>query len=137
MAVRELILIRLVGVPRCEVWDAYTVPERLALWWAPGELVAPLHKINLDLREGGSFELTMIDPDGIEYPSEMVFRTVEPPGRLVYGWDGGEVVVTFSEDDAKTLLVQRYTGEISDEMFPVMEQGTGEQLDQLVALLSG
>ena len=64
-----------------------------------------------------------------------------PIKLLAYGWDaqgrgiGGEVTVTFSEDNGQTLLVQRFVGDISEDMFPMMEQGSTEQLDKLSALL--
>lgn len=73
----------------------------------------------------------------------MTFREVVPIERLAYGWDaqgrgiaGGEIVVTLREEDDRTLLVQRFVGDISEEMFPMMEQGTNEQRDKLVALLA-
>jgi uncharacterized protein YndB with AHSA1/START domain len=72
----------------------------------------------------------------------MVFREIVPIERLVYGWDAqgtgiaaGEVTLTLTEGDGKTQLVQHFVGEISEEMFPFMEQGTSEQLDKLVALV--
>lgn len=50
---------------------------------------------------------------------------------LAYGWDtqgtgiaGGEVTITLTEQDGKTHLLQHLVGAISEEMFPLMEQGT-------------
>jgi hypothetical protein len=62
---------------------------------------------------------------------------------LAYGWDaqgrgigGGEATVTLTEENGQTLLVQHFRGDISDDMLPMMEQGTDEQLDKLGALLA-
>lgn len=84
------------------------------------------------------------DIDGSEYPSKMTFREVIPIERLSYGWDtqdtgiaARQVTVTLSEQDGRTELVQHFVGEISDEMFPLMEQGTSEQLDELAGVLDG
>jgi uncharacterized protein YndB with AHSA1/START domain len=140
---RELTLTRVFDAPRQLVWDAYTVPEQLAKWWGPDIFHTPLETITVDLRPGGAFRLTMVsNEDGTRYPSEMVFREVNPIDRLVYGWDrqapgvdAGEVTVTLTEQDGKTHLHQHFVGAISDEMFPLMEQGTNEQLDKLGALL--
>jgi len=44
--------------------------------------------------------------------------------------------VTFSEENGQTLLVQRFVGDISEDMLPMMEQGTNEQLDKLGPLLA-
>jgi uncharacterized protein YndB with AHSA1/START domain len=142
---RELTLTRTFDAPRQLVWDAYTVPEQLARWWGPSIMHTPLETITVDLRPGGAFNLTMVsNVDGTRYPSEMFFREVEPIERLAYGWDAqgtgiaaGEVTITLTEEDGRTHLVQHFVGAISDEMFPLMEQGSNEQLDKLAALLEG
>jgi uncharacterized protein YndB with AHSA1/START domain len=142
---RELTLTRTFDAPRQLVWDAYTVPEQLAKWWGPSTMHTPLESITVDLRPGGSFNLTMVsDTDGTRYPSEMMFRDVVPIERLAYGWDtqgtgiaAGEVTVTLTEQDGKTQLVQHFVGAISEEMFPLMVKGTNEQLDKLAALVEG
>jgi uncharacterized protein YndB with AHSA1/START domain len=144
-AQRELTLTRTFDAPRQRVWDAYTIPEQLAQWWGPEIFETPLDTITVDLRPGGEFRLTMVNKlDGSRYPSEMFFKEVLPPERLVYGWEmqttgvaAGEVTITFTEENGRTRLTQHYVGEISDQMFPLMEQGTNEQLDKLVALLAG
>jgi uncharacterized protein YndB with AHSA1/START domain len=141
---RELTLTRTFDAPRQLVWDAYTVPEQLAKWWGPSIMHTPLETITVELRPGGAFRLTMVsDIDGTEYPSEMTIREVVPIERLAYGWDaqgrgiaGGEVTVTLTAENGQTLLVQHFVGEISEDMFPMMEQGTNEQLDKLDALLA-
>lgn len=143
---RELTLTRTFDAPRRRVWDAYTKPEELARWWGPRIFDTPLDTITVDLRPGGAFHLTMVNRlDGTRYPSEMTFREVEPIDRLVYGWEtqgvtgvaAGEVEVVFRDlGDGRTEIVQSYHGEISDEMFPMMAQGTNEQLDKLAELLS-
>jgi uncharacterized protein YndB with AHSA1/START domain len=141
---RELTLTRTFDAPRQLVWDAHTVAEQLAKWWGPSIMHTPLETITIELHTGGAFRLTMVsDIDGAEYPSEMTIREVVPIERLVYGWDAqgrgitaGEVTVTLTEDNGQTLLVQRFVGEISEDMFPMMKQGTNEQLDKLDALLA-
>lgn len=137
----ELTLTRTFDAPKQLVWDAYTRPEQLARWWGPRGFHSPEEMITVDLRVGGSFDITMVDPDGNEYPSEMTFREIEPIDRLVFGWDdqrmipAGMVTVTLTEHDGVTDLVQHYVGGADDELFPMMEQGTNEQLDKLAALL--
>lgn len=49
---------------------------------------------------------------------------------------GGRVTVILTEQDGKTELVQHYIGGADDNLFPMMEQGTNEQLDKLVTLLA-
>lgn len=142
---RELTLTRTFDAPRQLVWDAYTVPEQLAKWWGPKIMHTPLETITVDLRPGDAFNLTMVsNVDGTRYPSEMTFREVVPIERLSYAWDtqgtgiaGGQVTITLTEQDGKTHLNQHFVGAISEAMFPLMEQGTNEQLDKLAALLAG
>lgn len=140
---RELTLTRVFDAPRQLVWDAYTLPEQLAKWWGPRSMHTPLETITVDLRPGGAFRLTMVsNGEGTRYPSEMVFREVDPIDRLVYRWDtqgtgieAGEVTITLTERDGQTHLHQHFVGAISEEMFPLMEQGTNQQLDKLATLL--
>ena len=141
---RELTFTRIFDAPRQRVWDAITRPEELAKWWGPDHFHTPLDTITVDLRPGGAFHLTMVGPDGTRYPSEMTWRAVEPIDRLVYGWerqttgvDEGEVELTFADlPDGRTEMTHRYVGEISDEMFPMMEKGSDQQWSRLEALLS-
>ncbi|GAC1338451.1 MAG: SRPBCC domain-containing protein [Candidatus Dormibacteria bacterium] len=142
-ALRALTLTRTFTTPRQLVWDAYTVPEQLAKWWGPHIMHAPLEMITIDLRVGGAFHLTMVsDLDGTRYPSEMTFRAIVPLERLVFAWEtqghgiaAGQISVTLTEVHGATLLVHDFVGHISDEMFPMMEQGTNEELDKLAAVL--
>lgn len=141
--VRECKFTRTFAAPRQLVWDAYTVPEQLAKWWGPAIKHTPVEMITIDLRPGGAFRTTMVsDIDGTRYPSEMTFREVVPIERLVFGWDfltpgveAGAITVTLTEEHGQTLLTHHFVGHISAEMFPMMEQGTNEELDKLGAVL--
>lgn len=53
-----------------------------------------------------------------------------------HGLGGSEVTVTLTEHDGQTTLVQHFVGHIRADMFPMMRQGTNEQLDKLAALLA-
>ncbi len=67
------------------VWEAITRPEQLAEWFLPFEA-----EIELDLVEGGSYEMRMADPDSTEF-SFTVLR-VEPPRLFVHtAMDDGEM----------------------------------------------
>ena len=140
---RELTLTRTFDAPKQLVWDAYTEPAQLAKWWGPEHFHSPEDKIKVDLQVGGDYSITMVDPEGNEYPSEMTFQEIDPIDRLVFGWDdqrmipGGTITVTLTEEAGKTKLVQHYIGGADENLFPMMEQGTNEQLDKLVALLEG
>ena len=140
----ELTLTRTFDAPRGAVWKAYTEPEQLARWWGPKGFHTPLDKIEVDLRPGGAYNLTMVDGEGNEYPSEMTIRELVEPERLAFGWDAqrgigaGEIIVVLSElDGGRTQLDSHFAGDSTPEMMSMMEAGTNQQLDKLAALLQG
>ncbi len=140
MDFRELDIVRIFDAPRQLVWDAWTDPDRLALWWGPAGMHTPRESVELDVRPGGAFRVTMVDEDGTEYPSDMVYNRVEPIGLLEYGWGdqrgigGGAVTVTFEDlGDGRTELTNHFAGYTNDVMQGYMAQGTGEQFDKLAA----
>jgi uncharacterized protein YndB with AHSA1/START domain len=49
------------------VFAAWTDPEQVARWWAPEGLSIPPESIVIEVRVGGRFELTMVDPSGTSY----------------------------------------------------------------------
>jgi uncharacterized protein YndB with AHSA1/START domain len=140
---RELTLTRTFDASLHQVWDAYTVPEELAKWWGPVIMHTPLDSITIDLRVGGAYNLTMVsDIDGTAYPSAMTILEVRPPELLRLGWDAlapgvgaAEITVQFSEVVGQTVVRHTFAGAISGPMYPMMNQGTDEQLDKLVLLL--
>lgn len=140
----ELTLTRTFDAPHGAVWKAYTEPEQLARWWGPKGFHTPLDKIEVDLRPGGAYNLTMVDGEGNEYPSEMTIRELVEPERLAFGWDAqrgigaGEIIVVLSElDGGRTQLDSHFAGDSTPEMMSMMEAGTNQQLDKLAALLQG
>lgn len=62
------------------VWRALTDESRLVDWWGPHGFDATAR---LDVREGGAFEITMTSVDGLAYPIEGLYLSVEPPRLLV------------------------------------------------------
>jgi uncharacterized protein YndB with AHSA1/START domain len=143
MTRREMTYARVFEAPRELVWKAWTEPEQLALWWGPRGISTPLETIEVDLRPGGAFRLTMVsDADGTEFPTEMEFREVVEPERLVFAWEAqrglgaGQVTVTFTDLGDTTEVTSRYDGFTTDEIAADSEVGWNQQLDRLAELLS-
>jgi uncharacterized protein YndB with AHSA1/START domain len=109
-----------------EVFDAWTNPQVLELWWAaqpswtsPG--------CEVDLRVGGSYVLRMLDGEtGDVHAVGGEYREVERPRRLVYTWcwqgDGGAhpghvslVTVEFHPEGDATTVVLEHSGLASEE----------------------
>ena len=78
----DLVLERIVDVPRELVWAAWTTPEHLKKWFAP----APLTTVDceIDLRPGGIFRALMRSPDGQEYPCRGCYLEIVENEKLVW-----------------------------------------------------
>src|SRR5512146_2727785 len=103
---------KVLHVPRERVFAACVEPEKLGEWWGPTDFT--VLKVELRVRAGGRYRITMQPPDGQAFHLTGEFREVEPPRRLVYTFeweepdpDDQETVVTLSflDDGEGTRLV--------------------------------
>jgi uncharacterized protein YndB with AHSA1/START domain len=78
----DLVLERVVDVPRELVWEAWTKPEHLKKWFTP----APWTTVDceIDLRPGGMFRTVMRSPEGQEYPNVGCYLEIIPQERLIW-----------------------------------------------------
>ena len=78
----DLVLERVVDVPRELVWAAWTTPEHILKWFTP----APWKMVDceIDLRPGGHFRTVMQSPEGQNFPNEGCYLEVVPNERLVF-----------------------------------------------------
>jgi len=78
----DLVLERIVDVPRELVWTAWTTPEHVKKWFTP----APWTTVDceIDLRPGGIFRTVMRSPEGQEFPNVGCFLEVVENQRLVW-----------------------------------------------------
>jgi uncharacterized protein YndB with AHSA1/START domain len=78
----DLMLDRVVAVPRALLWRCWTEPDLFQQWYVP----APwgLAACTLDLRPGGAFETTMRSPEGQEFPNKGCYLDVVPLVRVVW-----------------------------------------------------
>lgn len=88
----EFFLTRVFDAPRDLVFQAYTEPERLKLWFGPKGCT--MSSCTLDLRPEGAFHYCMRTPGG-EMWGRWVFREITAPEQLVY-------VVSFSDEHCGT-----------------------------------
>jgi len=79
---RELVLTRLIDVPREKLWRCWTEPKLMLQWFTP----APWKTIHAetDVRPGGSSYVVMQGPDGTEMPNRGVYLEVIKNERLVF-----------------------------------------------------
>ena len=142
---RELVITRTFNGPARLVFEAWTKPELLKLWWAPKSVGVSLLSCEADVRAGGKYRFEI----GREGSKTMVFfgQYVEviPHSRLVWtneeSEDGAVTTVTFEDKGGKTLLVMHEiypSKEALDASIAGMEGGMAEtfaQLDELLVTL--
>jgi uncharacterized protein YndB with AHSA1/START domain len=86
-AEREIMLSRVFDAPREMVWEAWTDPKQVALWWGPKGFTTTIEV--MDVRPDGMWKHVMHGPDGTDYPNESLFLEVVQYERLVYPVRGG------------------------------------------------
>jgi len=108
-APNEIRIVRMYDAPLQAVWDAWTDPAQVALWWGPRGFTITTH--SKDLRVGGHWTYTMHGPDGTDYPNSTLYHEVEPLRKLVYDHGGNaerpplfRVTVLFDEVDGNTRM---------------------------------
>ena len=120
MTVKEDVTLRmerLIATTPETLFGFWTKPEMLIRWWGPEGFTTPQHA--MDVREGGRWRTVMRSPEGKNFTVSGVYRTLEPPRRLVFTWawddDAGlrgnetEVTVTLEPvpGGTKMMLVQK------------------------------
>jgi uncharacterized protein YndB with AHSA1/START domain len=79
---RELRFSRLLDAPVKIVWDIWTKPEHINLWWGPEGFTTTV--VKMDVKPGGEWNLVMHSPDGKIYKVKSVFRETEKHKKIVY-----------------------------------------------------
>lgn len=80
----DLLLERVVDVPREMVWNAWTQPEQIVKWFTPAPWSTV--KCEIDLHPGGKFRTVMRSPEGQEFDNTGCFLQVIENERLI--WTG-------------------------------------------------
>ena len=142
---QEITITRVFDAPRELVWKAWTEPDQLAQWWGPRGSRAPLEKITMDVRPGGTLRVTSVSAEGQEMTVQGVYREVVEPERLVFeepaegSWhDGAVSVATFTDlGDGRTEMVVQTTTHTTEEMRLQAQTGMESTFDRLGEYLGG
>ncbi|MEO5719212.1 MAG: SRPBCC domain-containing protein [Chthoniobacterales bacterium] len=143
----KLVISREFNAPRELVWKAWTTPEQIKEWLAPGEGAA-IESVCIDLRVGGRYRLQQRMADGEYYTAAGTYLEVKAPERLVYTFDwekdgagtefgeleGNETRMTleFHARGDRTELVLTQEGFDSAERRDRHEGGWNSWIDRLV-----
>ena len=113
IADRELVMSREFDAPRDLVFQAWTDPAHLPMWFGPDGFSLTVHEV--DIRPGGTWRFIMHGPDGRDYGNRVVYQEIVRPERLVYlhGEDVDDdpgafhVTIQFEETDGRTRMTHR------------------------------
>ena len=79
----DLFITRAFDAPREVVWNFFTRPELLALWFGPKEVHVDPASVVIELKVGGRWDLDMVDnATGQRYPVKSTLVVVTPPEYL-------------------------------------------------------
>ncbi len=129
--------------PRERVFAACVEPEQLAEWWGPAGFTAP--SVDLDVRDGGRYRITMQPPGGDAFHLSGGYSEVDPPRRLVYSFEWEEpdpddqetvVKLSFLDDREGTKLVLDQGPFATEARYALHEAGWTETLERLVQFLA-
>ncbi len=145
---RELSLTRIIDAPREKLYRCWTEADLLKQWFAP--LPWTTSAAELDVRAGGTSSVTMLSPEGEDYPNVGVYLEVVPNERIVFtdaftsAWVPSAkpfMVVTIQLDDLGggktryTATVLHWTAEDREAHEKMgFHEGWGQCTDQLAAL---
>jgi len=111
---REIVITRVVDAPRALVFEAWTDPVQLPVWFGPEGFAIETKEI--DIRPGGQWRFDMIAPNGTRYDNRMTFLRLEAPALIEvdHGPDRDEdpsafrMLLTFDEQaNGKTIVTLR------------------------------
>ena len=134
---------RVLQAPKERVFAACVEPEELAEWWGPAGFTTL--SVDLDVRDGGPYRITMQPPDGEAFDLRGEFVEVDPPRRLVYTFEWEEpdpedqetvVTLSFLDDGDVTRLVLDQGPFATETRYALHEAGWTETLERLARFLA-
>ncbi|WP_309121561.1 SRPBCC family protein [Paenibacillus sp.] len=138
---QEIVVKRTFRAPRELVFDAFTDPNHLAMWWGPIGFSTTTSRF--EARPNGQWEYVMHGPDGTAYPNLITYREVVRPERLVYshGEPGDEeqfrVTVTLEDRNGDTALSMHSRFRSAEQLRQAVENyGAVEGGKQTIARLA-
>lgn len=106
---RTLTIKRTFDAPRKIVWEAWTQPEHIALWWGPHGMKTHIKKF--DFRVGGEWEFMMNMPDGNnfismgKYSKIELLELIQTSANFIPMTEGVTLVVKFIDVNEQTELI--------------------------------
>ncbi|MFO1121593.1 MAG: SRPBCC family protein [Hyphomicrobiales bacterium] len=109
---QEINMSRLLGHDIGRVFQAFSNPAGLAVWWGPNGFTTTTRY--MDFRAGGSWDYTMHGPDGTDYPNYVRYTAIETNRLIAYdhGTEAGQpalfkAIISFRADGDGTRVTLR------------------------------
>lgn len=134
---------RVLHAPADRVFAACVEPDQLSQWWGPAGFSTP--SVELDVRAGGRYRITMQPPEGEVFHLRGQFSEVDPRRRLVYTFEWEEpdpddqetlVSLSFIDGGERTELLVDQGPFATQARYELHEAGWTETLDRLAAYLA-
>ncbi len=103
---RTLTIKKLFNVPIELVWEAWTQPSHIALWWGPKGM--EVNVLEHDFKVGGKWKYSMPMPDGNEFISEGIYSSIVHHEKIISSADfkpmteGVEIQALFKKEGDQT-----------------------------------
>jgi uncharacterized protein YndB with AHSA1/START domain len=121
------------------VWEAWTDRESFATWFGTDKL--KMKDVKLDVKVGGRWQGTMVQPDGSEKVWSGVYREIRKPDKLVMDLTDEEPAVEFEtytltldgQGSTTQMTLSQTGGHLSDEEYERAKAGTQSFMDSMEA----
>jgi uncharacterized protein YndB with AHSA1/START domain len=126
----EFTVSRTLPAPRAQVWQVLTLAPHFERWLPAKEGTAVL-----DVRSGGTWQATVVSPDGEEIPLTGRYDEVREPERLVMTVPGDAVAaITLTADGDTTRIT--YGFDVDEDMHAMVEESVDNVLGKLSQVLA-
>lgn len=127
----EFTVTRTLAAPRERVWEVLTQPTYFEGW-----LPAKAGTAVLDVRSGGSWQATVVSPDGDEIALTGRYDEVSEPDRLVMTVPGDAltaITLTAAPDDTTQVA---YSFDVDESMHGMVTDSVDEVLARVASVLA-
>lgn len=98
------------------VYAAWTEPEKIARWFGPSVVLQDSVKAKMDVRVGGSFQVSFTSDDGEYHQVGGVYREVVPNRKLVFSW------AWYTTPERESLVTVRIEAEGSQTLLTLLHE---------------
>ena len=125
----EIILSKEINAPVESVFNAWTQPELIKQWFAPGSVMT-VPNARVDLKTGGEYEFHMHNPESNEdFIVAGTYEEISENKKLVFNWkwrdgvDCSQVTIEFKDLGNRTELTLTHRGFSQQEFADKHHQG--------------